>query len=227
MVKIKTKDVKKSDTFQERIQGVLHFISENRKRLYLGAGVIAALILIILGWYFYRADYEKNAQKLYAIAFSTYQFSPGAGGESYMRAIGLYREVVEKYPGSRAAANALFSLGNLYYRLNDIDRSIKAYEEFLKETGGRNDLRSLAYNGLGYCYESKGDLQKAREAYGNSLKDTIGGAFSGVTYMNMARISVELKDEKSAREYYQKALEQKNEPLIEAMIKRKMADLDS
>jgi tetratricopeptide (TPR) repeat protein len=88
-------------------------------------------------------------------------------------------------------------------------------------------LKALAYSGLGYSEEAKGKLDKAIEAYGNAVKDTIGGAFTGVTYMNIARIYEKLKNDQMALEYYRKASEQKNNALIEAVIKRKIADLDS
>ena len=219
----------KPHAFQEKIAAILNYVLENKKNFYIGIGVAAGIIIIAVGWYFYRLDYEKNAQKLYASAFNAYHFAITKPGdeESVMRTIGMYQEVVKKYPGSRAAAYSFLGLGNLYFKIRDYDRSIQAYQDYLNSSGATKDLKALAFSGLGYCYEVKGQREKAIEAYENSARDSIGGAFTGVTYINIARIHEQMKNFPKALEYYKKASEQKNEALLEALIKRKIAELDS
>lgn len=226
MVKMNPKATTEPDAFQAGLHYVLSLFQARKKQFYVGLGVLLCCVLIAVGWYIYRQDYEKSAQRLYDVAFGIYQSSP-PGKEGYLRAIARYREVVEKYPGSKAAANALFSMGNLYYRLQDTDQAIRAYEDFLNASGRKDDLRSLAYNGLAYSYEEKGELQKALEAYENSLKTPLGSAFIGVTYSNMGRIYIEMKDKKKALENFRKAKEQKNDPVMDALISRKIAELES
>ena len=51
------------------------------------------------------------------------------------------------------------------------------------------------------------------------------GAIAGMTYNTMAEISEAQGKKQEALTYYKKALEQKNEPIIEALIKRKIAEL--
>ncbi len=225
MVKPKQKEIQKPDWFQEKIGAVVGYIRENRKRVYIGSGAALGIILIAVGWYFYRLDYEKNAEKLYTAAFMYYHFAP-PGQENALQVIRMYREVVDKYPGSRGASQSLFSLGNVYYRLGDYDRAIQSYRDFLSEAGGKDGLKVLAYSGMGYCYEAKGEPAKALESYENASKNA-SGAFAGMTYANMARICLGMKDNAKALEYYRKALETKNDPLMEATIKRKLAELDS
>ncbi len=226
MAKINPKATVEPDAFQSGIHYVISLFHARRKQFYTGLGVFFLCVLIAVGWYIYRQDYEKSAQRLYDVAFGTYQFS-ASSAEGYSRALAMYREVVEKYPGSKAAANALFSMGNLHYRLQDTDRAIRAYEDFLNASGQKDDLRSLAYNGLAYSYEAKGEPQKALEAYQNSLKNPLGSAFVGVTYSNIGRIYIGMKDKKNALENFKKAKEQKNDPVMDAMISRKIAELES
>lgn len=228
MAKLKEMETKKADAFQERIGKILVYIMENRKRLYMGLGAVLVIILIVAGWYFYRLDYEKNAGKIYTAAFTFYHFAPPGPGESNaLRSIGMFRDVVEKYPGSRSASQSLFSLGNIYYRMNDYDRAIQSYRDYLGESGGKDDLAAFAYSGMGYCYEAKGDTARALAAYENSAKNTLGAAFSGMAYGNIARIYQQMKDNKKALEYYRKAVDEKNDPLMESMFRRKIAELDS
>ena len=226
MANMNPKELKSPGAFQLKIEKITDYYEKNKKRAYIGLGVFLAVILISTGWYLYRLDYEKNAQKLYAEAFSAYHLSP-PGPETSMRAIKMYSELNRKFPGSRAAANALFSMGNLYYGLNDFDRSIQAYKDFLNASGIRNDLRSMAYNGLGYCYDAKGDLDKALDFYEKSIQNAMGGAVLSATYSNMAGIYLEKKNREKALEYYKKAQEQKSDPVMDAMIKRKISELET
>ncbi len=226
MADMNPKELKSPGAFQSKIEIIADYFEKNKKRVYIGLGVFFAAILMFIGWYIYRMDYEKNAQKLYAEAFSVYHLSP-PGPETSMRAIKMYGELEKKFPGSSAASNALFSMGNLYYGLNDLDRSILAYKDFLNASGIRKDLRSMAYNGLGYCYEAKGDLDKALESYEKSIPNAMGGAVLSATYSNMAGIYLEKKDKKKALEYYKKAHEQKNDPVLDSMIKRKISELEA
>jgi tetratricopeptide (TPR) repeat protein len=229
MAKIKPKDLKTTDVLMEKTERLFQYARDNRKKLFIGAGIAAGIILFILGWYFYHLDYEKRAQKMYAAAYNSYHFTSSGSADvsAAIHTIGMYREVAEKFPGSRAAAYANLGLGNLYYRSGDMDHAVQSYQDFLNSSVSQKDLKALAYSGLGYSEEAKGKLDKAIEAYGNAVKDTIGGAFTGVTYMNIARIYEKLKNDQMALEYYRKASEQKNNALIEAVIKRKIADLDS
>jgi tetratricopeptide (TPR) repeat protein len=226
MANMNPKDLKSPGAFQSKIENIADYFVKNRKRVYIGLGVFFAVMLISGGWYLYRLDYEKNAQKLYAEAFSVYHLSP-PGPETSMRAIKMYSELDRKFPGSRAAANALFSMGNLYYGLNDFDRSIQAYESFLNASGIRKDFKSMAYNGLGYCYDAKKDLDKALEFYEKSIQNAAGGAVLSATYSNIAGIYLEKKNKDKALEYYRKAQEQKSDPVMDAMIKRKISELEA
>lgn len=226
MADLKMKEMKAPGAFQIRLGTVRDYVETNRKRVYAAAAFFCAVILMAGGWYLYRLDYEKSAQKLYAEAFSAYHLSQ-PGSETSGRAVQMYGDLVRKFPGSRAATNALFSMGNLYYAMKDYDRAIQAYQDALSASGLRNEIRSLAYSGLAYCYEAKGDVGKALEAYEKSIPHAPGGAVLSAAYSGMAAIYLEKKDLAKALEYYRKAQEQKSDPVMDAMIRRKIAELEA
>jgi tetratricopeptide (TPR) repeat protein len=116
-------------------------------------------------------------------------------------------------------------MGILYYKLNEFDSAIKSYEEFLSKARA-NELVALAYSGLGYCYESKGDFSKAFKYFEDSAKDPNGAAFRGTAYLNAGRMAEQLKDSKGAVESYKKALESKNDSVSEMFLKRKISELE-
>jgi tetratricopeptide (TPR) repeat protein len=226
MANTNPKEASKAGAFQLKIETLKQIIDTHRQKITIGISVLAAVVLLLTGWYLYRLDYEKNAQKAYAEAFGVYHLS-APGEETSLRAVRMYGDLIQKFSGSRAAANALFSLGNLHYGLKDYDRSIQAYRDFLDASGVRKDLRSLAYNGLGYCYEAKGDPDRALEFYDKSIAHAMGGAVLSATYSNMAAIYLEKKDRGKAIEYYKKAQEQKSDPIMDALIRRKISELEA
>ena len=214
--KIKKKDLKKPDQFQSFFGKTIRYVSENRNKLFLSSGIFILIILSLAGWHLYRLNYEDNAQKMYL----------SASGSNNNDNIEIYKEIVKKYPRSNAALTSLYNMGNIYFNLNDIDKSINAYREFIEKSHEDNVLITLAYIGLGYCYEAGGDFDKALEVLNNPIKHGVGGSWEGIIYRNMARIYEEMDKPKEALEHYKKALNQTTDPVMEALIKRKISALN-
>ncbi len=223
-LKIKKQDINKSDQVQSVFDKIIKYISENRSKVLLVLGILVFIMLSLSGWHLYRLNYEKNAEKMHLLAFHSYQKKDINRG-TYLNAIELYKKVVKKYPGSNAAIHSLYSMGNIYFNINEIDNSISAYEQFIKKSNGNNDLVVLAYIGLGYCYESKGNLKKALSLLDNSIKYSAGSSYKGIIYRNMGRIYEEMNDSPKAIEYYEKALKLTVNPTMEMLIKRKISTL--
>ncbi len=223
-LKIKKQDIKAPDQFQSTTGEIINYISENRSKVLLVFGILIFIMLSLSGWQLYRFNYEKNAEKMYLLALTSYQ-KKDDNRETYLNAIELYKTVVEKYPGSNAAIHSLYSMGNIYFNINEIDKSINAYKQFIKESNGNNDLVVLAYIGLGYCYESKGNLKKALSSLDNSIEYSAGSSYKGIIYRNMGRIYEEMNDYPKAIEYYEKALKLTVNPSMEMLIKRKISTL--
>jgi tetratricopeptide (TPR) repeat protein len=120
---------------------------------------------------------------------------------------------------------AHFQIGNIAYNLNDIDGSLNAYEEFLKSAPESEDLKTLAFNGMGYCYEAKSDFKNALISFEKAAAVKSVGSFEGITYRNIARIYEEMKNMEKALEYYQKALKKTSDPSMELLLKRKISTI--
>ncbi|MBE9546420.1 MAG: tetratricopeptide repeat protein [Proteobacteria bacterium] len=215
---IKKMNIKKTDQLQSTSWKIMEYVAENKSKFLVILGILVFFILSSSGWYLYRLNYEKNAHKMYSSAFSF-------NHKNELNTVKLYEELVKKYPNSDAATIALYSLGNIYFNLNEVDKSIDAYKEFIGKAKGKNDLTALAYIGLGYCYEVKKNFTEALKSFENSINYCIGGSYEGIIYRNMARIHEETNNPKKAVEYYKKALEQTTDPSMEVLIKRKISIL--
>lgn len=218
--KITKKEIEKPDSFQTALNKIATYFSANKSKIYLASAVVISIIIISAGWYLYRMNYEDKAQKLYAMAHIAGMKTAFQGGKPDQNNIKMYNDVITQYPGSKAAMMSYYQMGNLNYNLGDVDASIKAYLEFLKEVPDGSDLKILAYNGIGYCYEKKADLPHALESFEKAGNSKSGVGFEGMTYRNMARIYEEMNDKEKALEYYQKALNNTADPSMELLLKR-------
>ena len=223
--RIKKKDLKKPDQLQTTTAKLVEYAREHKPKIIAGSAAFLLIVLLVSGWYVYGAYNEKKAQDLLGKAML---FPPASAATQEVvsrQALDKYKDIIDKYPGTDAANLSRYSLGTLYYRLNDFDNAIKSYEEFLSKARA-NELVALAYSGLAYCYEAKGDFSNARKYFDESARDPNGAAFRGTAFLNSGRMAEQLKDGKGAIESYKKALESKNDPVTEMFLKRKVSELE-
>jgi len=223
--KITKKEIEEPDSFQQALNKITQYISANRRTVYTACGVLVLAVVAFTGWYLYRMNYNEKAGRLYAMAELASIRTAREGG-AYQNNIKMYNDIISQYPGSKTAALSYYQLGNLYYNLGDMDASIGAYGEFLKDASDTGDLKVLAYNGLGYCYERKGDFPRALESFEKAADSKSSVGFEATTYSNMARIYDEMKNKEKALEYYQKALTSAADPSTQLFLKKMISNIN-
>lgn len=214
--KLSKQELKEPDRFQVMLSRVMIFLAENRKKLYAAGAVITALIIAAGAWFLYDLNMQKSAHQLYA---SVQQ----AASED--KAAAALREVLEKYPRSRAAMLAHYRLAGLSYSKRDFDAAIRHYEAFLQKIADASDLKTIALMGLGYAHEGKKDYKGALAAFEKAAASKAGPHFAGLNDQNMARIYEAMNERARALEHYRKALSATPDPLSEMLIKRRIAAL--
>ncbi len=213
--------VNKPDPFRVFFERAIAYLAANRLQAYALAGIVIVIVIGSSGWYLYRSDYENSARILYDQGMSAGM----QGAIDRKEVIRIYRDVIAKYPRSKAAITARYLLGNLYYTVNDFDAAIGAYNEFLKKASSDNQLTSLVYSGLGYCYEAKRDYKKALSAFENALTSAGSSQFESMNCRNVARMYEALNMPAQAKEYYQRALAKNIDPSWEILLRRKISTL--
>ncbi len=224
--KVTRKEIEQPDSFQRTVDKISAYFSKNKAKIYMASGVIVLIFILSAGWYLYRMNYNSNAQKLYSKAYVLGMNNAMQGIPPDQNILKLYQDVLTQYPGSKAAMMSYYQLGNMYYNIGDIEASIKAYAEFIKEAPEGSDLKVMAYNSLGYCYETKRDFKNALEAYEKVSASKTGGSFEGIAYRNIGRIYEEMKNGEKALENYQKALGKTTDPTVENFLKRKISSIN-
>ncbi|HOO90093.1 MAG TPA: tetratricopeptide repeat protein [Syntrophales bacterium] len=221
------KELEQPDEFHTIGWYILEYISEHRKQFYAGGAAVLLIIILLGAWYFHHLNYESNAESVYAKAYNSYAL-PGTSGDmkdAYLKASQIYENLVEEYPDSNAAVLSYYNMGNIYFTIDETDKSIESYKTFLKKTKKDDILIALAYYGLGYCYEKKEDYENALKSFENSNKLMQGTQFESINYANMGRIYEKMGKQKEALELYQKTVEEINDPLMEMLIKSRIVAL--
>ena len=224
--KIIVKELKNPDRFHVISANLFRYISKNKKILYLLSGIFILAVLLSGGWYFYMSNCEKKAQEIYSSAYNSYQILDyNKDGQEYEKAVNLYEELIKKYPRTHAALLSYYNLGNIYFVLGKMDKSIDSYKQFLNKSLEDNVLTSLAYYGLGYCYEAKEEYADALKAFNNSMAQHTGKFYLVMNYQNIGRIYEKMNKPAKAEKYYKMALEQTNNSFTKNLIKMKIAML--
>jgi tetratricopeptide (TPR) repeat protein len=221
--KIDKKQLDEPDKLQLFFLSARTFAEKHKTRIYAGTGIFLLILALIGGWYLYSLNYEKSAEKIYSKIFETAQKAGSPAGDQ--AAIKEYKDLIIQYPRSRAAVVARYRLGNLYFSRNEIDETILAYQDFLKESPADSDLVTLAYNGLGECHEAKKDFKKALESFESAMKTNTAASFELLNYTSIARVHEAMNSPEKAVEFYRKALGKTTDPLMTLYLKSKISIL--
>jgi tetratricopeptide (TPR) repeat protein len=96
-----------------------------------------------------------------------------------------------QHKGSEAAVTAALPLGKAEYRLGNHDGALAAFGDFIKDAPKNDPLLAAAYEGQGYAYEAKGQLDQALEAFKGMAKVESGDYLQGMGLYHQARILVQ------------------------------------
>ena len=221
------KELEQPDEFHTIGWEAMQYISEHRNKFYIAGVVALAIIILCMGWYFYRLNYENKAERMYSSTYYSYSL-PGNSSDmkdAYLKATLMYENLVKEYPDSRAATRSFYNMGNVYFNIGETEKSIEAYKTFLKRSRKNNILIALTYYGLGYCYEKNKDYDNALKSFEDSNNGIKGTQFESINYANIARIYEKMGKQKEALEFYRKAVEKTNDPLMQMMVKSRIAAL--
>ncbi|MFH2012837.1 MAG: tetratricopeptide repeat protein [Pseudomonadota bacterium] len=209
-IKIPKKKIsKEADEFISTTSKIIAYAVENKNRLLVGTAALLVIILLFIGWKLYSNKTENEASDLYYKAVKYYHSRDKTDKtakddkERYNLSLNKLKNVIDKYPRTNAASMALFYSGHIYYQLDQFDKSIKSYQDFLKKTSSDNPLNAFANNGIGYAYEAKEDYKNALIYY-RKLLDGDDNPIAELAYYNVGRCYEELGENDKAIEAYQK-----------------------
>jgi len=207
-IKVMRKDVKEPDEFISTSSLVFAYLRNNYRMLAPVAGAVVLLVLITIGWYYYRAGKERAARNDLNQAVTIYHLTASAQAnqppdQRHREALERFNALAESYPGTASAVQALFYLGESSYHVKEYDKAIDYYTRFIDQSGTGNYLQCFALEGLGYCYEEKADYLKALDFYKRAL-EMQNNAVADLLNLAIARCYEALDDRANALDHYKK-----------------------
>jgi len=86
-------------------------------------------------------------------------------------AIKVWEKISNEYSQSPEAAKSLLSSGEIYAKqIRDLEKAIKAYEEFVEQYPQSKVINQVKFQ-IGKLYLDKGDTEKAKETFVNIIKE--------------------------------------------------------
>ncbi|MBI4402262.1 MAG: tetratricopeptide repeat protein [Nitrospirae bacterium] len=142
---------------------------QHRRGLLVGFFTLLAAAVGVGGVVWYDHRQAEQALELNRQATRLYLDRPAdqlaKADEHLTQAIGLYRQVVDRYPRTPTAPLSLFQLGNALVQANDLGGAIEAYRKYVATYGANKTMLGLVYQRLGYAYLLNGDHNQAVKAF--------------------------------------------------------------
>ncbi|HUI66701.1 MAG TPA: tetratricopeptide repeat protein [Nitrospirota bacterium] len=143
------------------------FVSSYKKQFTIAVSTLVAILLIIAGYWLKKSLDEQKAAPLVATAYEYY--SPAAGANvDYGKALSLFREVQNKYPGTMSGAIAQYYIGNCLVNLDHPEEALREYQTVVTKYSNDKLLVGLAYQRMGYVYNSLGKQADAVKSFEQS-----------------------------------------------------------
>jgi len=97
-----------------------------------------------------------------------------AGSEFYLDAISEFRKLIEEFPNSELADDALYNIGLCYFQMNQFEKAIEHYQLVIDEhpnatisvLDGGNEFGKTAakcHYAIMNCYLGQGEVDKAKQ----------------------------------------------------------------
>jgi lipopolysaccharide biosynthesis regulator YciM len=183
------------------------------KWLLLGVAVVAA------AWGAWTLNGWRQAAREDRAVAALVQMRPKVSEANAANAQAL-KELVDKYPGTKAAYEAELLRADLLYRMKDYAGAARSYESLRQ--GKDPGWNTLVAESLSYCYEGLGDFKKAAATL-KPVAENSTGAFHAEVLQHLALLLEKAGDPKEAAVYWRKLLDLSPSPALVAYLKEKAA----
>jgi len=168
------KELKEPDEFVSFWNRVIGYVLEHKREFAYGAAGAVLLVLLISAGSAYLENRERKAAALFARVRGVLQTAgpavPAAGlqtGSSSedpakkQEAVTTLEMIVDDYSGTSAGQQSRLLLGQVYFERGEHDAALEVYQDLLEKGKVPVEIKALAWEGLAYVHEEKGDVENA------------------------------------------------------------------
>jgi tetratricopeptide (TPR) repeat protein len=185
------------DEVQEAALKGAHWLQQNRAKVGVGAGVLAA-VLLGTGLFLYSRNARDNAA-WERLALAQSQFYSGNPDAAAAQAA----ETAAEFPGTKAAAFSLLFAGDVQFIRGNYKQSLEEYAKVLGQ-GAPEGAMPMAQGGTALAYEASGQWQQAQAAADSFLQTYPDHFLAPQVHAALARSQAALGQADAARATYQK-----------------------
>ncbi len=200
MAKIDKRSAEREANIAEAISKTEDFFEANKKRILYGFLALAALVAIILGWYYLiKVPNKKEAiNQLFTAEryFRTDSFNIALNGDG--NTLG-FKQIIDKY-GSNTPESAYFNAGVCELRLGNNEQAIKYLNKYSSKD---NIMAARAKALIGDALVNKGDIKQAVPYFEEAAKKSNNVLSAGYLF-KAALCYEELEQPKQALDIYNK-----------------------
>ncbi|MBI5968320.1 MAG: tetratricopeptide repeat protein [Deltaproteobacteria bacterium] len=217
--------LKEPDEFISTTGKILQFLRERRRQMAIYGIIALAVVASAFAGYSYLRWQEGKAQAIQQQAFQFYQEASRRGDnpegekENYQKALEKFREALSVYSWGRTAQVARIYIGYCHYALKEYDQALASYSQCLD-----GPFQPMAFNGMGYSYEAKGDFAKALDNYQKNAEED-GNPYQEEGLLGIARCYEALNQQQKALGAYQKSLSRNPKSRLADFIQWKIGEL--
>ncbi|MDY6852671.1 MAG: tetratricopeptide repeat protein [Thermodesulfobacteriota bacterium] len=225
--KITRKELLKSpDEFLTFSEKVFTFI-RGRSRQFITAGiVIVVLLVLVAGTKYYLGLTSGRALAAYDQAVSGLESEKGFDPQRAKTAVRELEKVNSSYSRYDPGRHALLDLASLYYKLGQLDKAQKAYQELLDSLRTEEKhLKPMLLASLAYVFEDQGEYTQA-EAKWNEVLGLSGRLMKEDAHLGLGRVFLAREMDEKAKQIYQRFLNDFPNSPSAALVKTKLARLN-
>ncbi|MEO0227157.1 MAG: tetratricopeptide repeat protein [candidate division WOR-3 bacterium] len=151
--------IKSEDSFQQFVERVIKYIVRHKETsIWLGIGIIGGIVFLVYFLTNTEAD-SPEADLLHTQAISMLSMGRVQEAEN------VFRELTEKYLGTRPGKIALYYLGIINYHTGRFAEALDYFNRFLGKVSNDHLLTPSAYFGAGCAAEGLKDYERAMKYY--------------------------------------------------------------
>ena len=191
-----TRKTLKGDRFATEVTHSVEYIAEHRRQSILYGGIIAAVLAIGLGSYFYWQHRNTLAHDALYHALETYRATVSqqeqaghitfrTAAEKYNKALKDFGAVTKDFPRTTEGKIARYYIGLVYYEMGNVADAQKQLEKLLAER--HDNVLALARFTLAEVYISQGKDAEALKIYDYLMKHPTDMVPEGRVQLAMAR----------------------------------------
>ncbi|MBX2841406.1 MAG: tetratricopeptide repeat protein [Flammeovirgaceae bacterium] len=211
------------EALQESLSKSQEFATSHKNLL---TGVFAAVILVLGGFFYYQwynSNQEVTAQEqLFPAIFYLEKDSLNKALDGDGNFTDGFVAIAEDYSSTKAGNLASFYAGVSYLKLGEFDNAITYLEQF-DESGVLIEAREYCL--LGDAYMEKGDFANAVTNYKKASETDPNKEFTSIYLMKLALAYEATDDFESAREAYQKIIDNYKDSQELSKAKRYLAKI--